>query len=403
MASESGRKSPSVADRLMKEPFRFDFFQAVRLLEQMAREQAGKGQADGESGGLRLPVGGDSRPQQEVVRFLAMPSHRFPAGAIYSLAPARNGNGGLVDAGPADMIVSFMGLTGPSGVLPRHYTRLVIERLRHKDRALADFLDLFNHRAISHFYRAWEKYRFPLGYERASLNETAEDDLFQHGLYCCLGFGTGGLRGRQQIDDECLLYYGGHFAHFPRNAVSLESVVTDYFELPARVLQFHGQWLYLSPEDQSRLPAAETSGGYNNALGVSLVIGRRVWGIEHKFRLRLGPLDYDEFRRFTPVGDRLVPLCQFVRSYAGAEYDFDVQPVLKADAVPPCQLGGDPSDPSFLGWNTWLISRSKEMDADEAVFLHEGFPLREDDAAVPVAEAGSRGYEQEQTETTATG
>ena len=109
-----------------------------------------------------------------------------------------------------------MGLTGPSGVLPEHYTRLLIERLRAKDYTLRDFLDLFNHRVISLFYRAWEKYRFQFVYEQVKLGAVGDEteDFFTKCLYCLVGMGTGGLRGRQKIDDETFLYYGGHLRTF---------------------------------------------------------------------------------------------------------------------------------------------------------------------------------------------
>jgi type VI secretion system protein ImpH len=271
------------------------------------------------------------------------------------------------------MVVSFMGITGPSGVLPRHYTQLLIDRIRRKDYALRDFLDLFNHRIISFFYRAWEKYHFPVAYEDAALDpDFGEEDLFTRSLYCLVGMGTGGLRNRLAIRDNVLLYYGGLFAHFPRNAISLQAMISDYFDLPARVLQFFGQWLYLSQDNQTCMPSPNQGEECNNQLGLSAVVGERVWGVESKFRVRLGPVGYQQFRRFTPMGDLLTPLGQMIRTYAGPDLDFDIQPVLRRQEVPCARLGGDESDPSCLGWNTWIRTIPLPHDARDAVFEFEG-------------------------------
>ena len=41
---------------------------------------------------------------------------------------------------PAQMTVTFLGLTGPRGTLPYHYTELLLDRvLRHRDHTLRDF------------------------------------------------------------------------------------------------------------------------------------------------------------------------------------------------------------------------------------------------------------------------
>ena len=92
------------------------------------------------------------------------------------------------------MTVAFMGLTGPLGVLPRHYTDLLLERGRRKDWTLRDFLDIFNHRLISLFYRAWEKYRLPIVYEAAAWRHQ-ENDCGSQYLFDLMGLGTSGLRG----------------------------------------------------------------------------------------------------------------------------------------------------------------------------------------------------------------
>jgi type VI secretion system protein ImpH len=271
------------------------------------------------------------------------------------------------------MVVSFLGLTGPSGVLPRHYTQLLIDRVRQKDFALRDFLDLFNHRIISLFYRAWEKHQFPFAYEDAASHpDGSQEDLFTRCLFCLVGMGTGGLRDRLELDDRVLVHYGGLFAHAPRNVQSLEVMVSDYFGLRAEILQFHGQWLDLSEENQSRVSRRFDGDGNNNELGFNVVVGDRVWGVENKFRVRLGPIGYDQFQRFMPAGDSLQTLGQLVRTYVGPDLDFDVQPVLRREDVPCAQLGGDETNPSCLGWNTWVRGAAMTDDADDAVFEIEG-------------------------------
>ena len=366
MAAASGRNDIGLTERMLKEGFRFDFFQAVRLLERFGEEER-----DSDGRPLRFAVGEDFAPRQEVVRFRAHQSHTFPPSEIAAIRPPAGDS--TKAPSPPEMIVSAIGLTGPGGVLPHHYTSLMIARIRNKDFALRDFFDLFNHRTISLFYRAWEKYRFPFCYERTMRSgKRGGEDLFTHLLYCLVGMGTGGLRNRMEFDDEAFLYYAGHFAHQPRSAVSLERIVGDYFELPARVKQFQGQWLYLEPLDLSVMPDGACPDGQNNRMGTNLVIGARVWDVASKFRIRLGPMSYADFRRFIPSGDGLKPLGQLVRQYVGPQFDFDVQPVLRGPEVPRCRLGGDSEDPARLGWNTWVRSGPFDRDVDDAVFSLEG-------------------------------
>jgi type VI secretion system protein ImpH len=359
---------PSVEGRLFEEGYAFDFFQAVRLL---GRLDAG-----------RTPVGHGGPPGGEVVRFRAHLSLSFPPSAVHELT--RPSPGRPVPA----MTVTFLGLTGPSGVLPRHYTELLL-RLEKESRgpekhAPRDWLDLFNHRLVSLFYRAWEKYRFYLAYERG-LPDRAEPDPFTRCLFSLVGLGTGGLRkrlrvasredGREQtlaaVEDLALLHYAGLLAQRHRNAAGLEALLRDYFGLPVRVSQFQGQWLVLEPANQSRLGAG------NAELGVNVVAGERVWDVEGKVRVRLGPLGYGQFLRFLP--DRApVPdnkafflLVHLVRFYVGPQFDFDVQLVLRAEDVPECQLAeGGPAEPR-LGWNAWLCSQQPDRPAEEAVFPGE--------------------------------
>jgi type VI secretion system protein ImpH len=373
MAAPGRRTGASLAQQLEKEAYRFEFFQAVRLLEFIRRERT----ASGSELGL-VPVGRNGPSDRESVHFRTLPSHAFPASEITAIEltqPAGSESPGNPHQPMAQMEVAFMGLTGPCGVLPQHYTQTVIDRVRNRDRALRDFLDLFNHRAISLFYRAWEKYRLPLVVERAALEQRREEDLFSQCIRCLTGFGTGGLRDRLEIADETFTFFSGHFAQaHPPSVAAIEAMVGDYFGLPVRVLQFQGQWLYLDPEDRSCMPSPALPAGRNRSLGRSVVVGQRVWSIENRFRIQLGPLGYSEFSRFMPTGDALRPISQLIRSYVGPEFDFDVQPVLKAVETPGSRLGGRPADGAFLGWNTWIQSRPRDRNACEAIFEDDGFP-----------------------------
>ena len=335
MAATGRRADSALSERLLLEPHRFGFFQAVRLLEAFAPGRTG--------------VGRDGPPGSETVRFHAEVSLAFPASEILDLETGE-------DDRPARMTVRHMGLTGPQGTLPRHYTMLIMERLRQRDRTLADFLDLFNHRLVSLFFRSWVKYRLHLG-----VRLDTRDALSTY-LYSLFGLGTPGLRGRLAVDDRALLFYTGLLAQRPRSATGLVALLGDYFgDLPVRVEQFVGQWLQLDPEG---LTSLRLHGG-NNRLGVDAIIGSRVWHTQSRFRVLLGPMTYARFCAFLPPGHASREVLALTRFFVGLELDFEFRLVLRAREIPPCQLGSTGPLATRLGWSTWLVSRPASDDADD--------------------------------------
>lgn len=378
MATPPGREMGALSEKLFRTPYRFDFFQAVRMLERLAFNMNAGDREHGKSSSSGLLFGGlvgqDNPPEQEAVRFRSQPSLSFPPSAIVQVRPLRGRQEIGVPAADAEyptnpetlaeMVVSFLGVTGPSGVLPYHYTAMLLRRIRAKDFSLRDFLDLFHHRAIALFYRSWGKYRLPFAYERSGLDPRPREDPITWGIYCAAGMGTRGLRGRLDVDDVAFLYFSGHFARVQRSACVLQSMLADYFRLPIRVLQFQGQWLLLGDE-QTMMPCRAHPNGLNNQLGVNLVVGERVWDIQSKFRIELGPLTYEQFKRFLPDGDALRPLCQLTRTFVGPEFDLDVQLLLRAEEVPESQAA---RNETRLGWNSWSRSREFTHAAEDAVF-----------------------------------
>jgi len=337
MAPESGSTHRPLRKVFLDEPYRFGFFQAVRLLERMYSS--------------RKTIGLEGPPREEVVRFHSRVTLEFPASEVYEInGPPSNG-----EEAPVDMVVTFMGMAGTVGVLPAPYTELLLERIRYKDTALRDFLDLFNHRMVSIFYRAWEKFYFSIAYERDHQNP------FTELLFNLVGMGTGGLRDRLGLSDESLLYYGGLVAQKPCSASALEAIVADQFGVPVNANQFSPQWLDIDEGSLTHLGAA------NSELGLNAIVGFRILDFQSKFRLRLGPLSYEQFLDFLPNGTAFPPATKLIRFLAGIEFDFDLQLVLKAIEVPACQLRTQGLGGPLLGWTTWLKSLPLKLDDPQLV------------------------------------
>ena len=322
---------------LTDEPYRFEFFQAVRLLEKVYPE--------------KRAVGRNAMPHEEVVRFRSRVAVDFPASEIHEIREASDPKTGDRQL---EMLVNFMGMVGVSGVLPQPYTDLVLDRVRHRDTAMWSFLDIFTHRAVSMFYRAWRKYRFPIGYERGN-------DDFTGYLFDLCGLGTKGLRGRMSLPDESLLPYVGLIAQRPHSNNALENILSDYFGVKAKTEQFFGQWLQLDTQDYTRL------GERNNTLGESAIAGTRVWEQQSKFRVRLGPLDFKQFQAFLPNGSAHPPMRSIILFMAGHEVDFDVRLKLKARQVPSTILTTRAQRRPMLGWTTFLKTKPFKADDEQLI------------------------------------
>jgi type VI secretion system protein ImpH len=315
----------------------YEFVQAMRLLERLLPRRA--------------PVGGFANPQQEVARFTVPPSVSFPACEVQSLAVAADR--------PAAMAVNFLGLTGPQGVLPYFYTTYAADRARKNDAAMRDFLDIFNHRALSLFYRVAAEHHVVVAHER-----DGQDRLLRH-LLDALGLGPDRLRGRLPVRDEGLAFYGGLLSLRGRPAQALAQLVGDYFDVPCEVEQFVGDWHAVTRPTQCALG----DDGESAQLGFGAVVGDEVWDAQSRVRLRLGPLTRAAYDDFLPGGSAHEPLRALARFFTDDLLGVDVQLVLRREEAPGCVLGGDGASTAALGWGTWLHTAPPAADPDHTVLV----------------------------------
>jgi len=347
----------SVIEQLLANPQEYSFTQAIRLLERAAvynKNSLSSDNKDNRRSQPLQPVARFAPPTREVVRFLNDQSLSFPTAEISEIIEKT-----LDDENVQwDVVVNFIGLTGAMGVMPYHYTEMILQRMRMKDNSLANFLNLFNHRTTSLFYQASNKYRLPIEYERSHLHKTKTNKESPHtkALLSLLGLGTSRLTQRQSIQDESVIFYSGLFSQQIKTPTGLQQIIESYFSVPAEIEGFIGQWQELIDDVRTRLPWKGNRMGQNVCLGRSSMLGRKGWFAQGKSRIKIGPLNKEQFHMFAPGTGALKALNEIVCSYLGMEQDYDfVIQVNRADV--PNKIALQRKNPPLLAWNAWLSGK----------------------------------------------
>jgi type VI secretion system protein ImpH len=310
-------------ERIAAEPWRYDFFSAMRWIENYFRHEPRLGTA--------------RKPSNESVRLGQTADLSFAPSSLHAVV--RDGS-----ARKPRIEVRFFGLFGPNGPLPYHLTEHARNRLiHHGDASFARFADIFHHRLLLLFYRAWAQAQPTVGLDRP------EDDRFAAYVGSLIGIGESEQRGRDAAPDHAKLHFSGIFASQIRTADGLASILTGFLRRPVKVVQFVGSWLELPRSERTRIGAA----GRNSRtakLGGGAVLGDKVWDRQHKFRVHVGPLDHQTFDSLLPGGDALPGVTALIDQYIGHELSWELKLDLRADEVRPAKPGRH----GRLGWTTWL-------------------------------------------------
>jgi type VI secretion system protein ImpH len=336
----------AVLDRLNVEPWAHDFFALVRRMEAIQHTQPG--------------FGVSNRASEDPVRFAQEPLMAFPPCTVSQFHFARSN-------APARLFVNFMGLLGPMGPLPLHLTEYAYHRERHhKDRTLSRFLDIFNHRMISLFYRAWAASQMPASYDRCAppvWSDTLTDlerqqilalDRDRYAVYvgATCGLGMDEVRHRDALPDAAKLHFAGRLAAATHGPEGLAAVLSSYFKVDATVEEFAGRWVELPAHNLCRLGDRTPATSLGTMSGGGAVCGSRTWECQGAFRARLGPMRLKDYQRLLPHASSARRITSWIRNYLGDEFAWEVLLILKADEVPRTRLG----EGARLGWTSWVLS-----------------------------------------------
>ncbi len=333
MAGSDGEKAHALIARLAEKPFAFDFYAALRLLQSCFPEQP--------------RFGYSGSPGEDPVRLAQSPALDFAPSTIESIQakdPSR----------PPVLYSRHFGLFGPNGPMPLCYTEFTRDRVLHfGDSTFADFCNVFHHRLLSFFFRAWADARKTVDFDRP------RDQHWSQFLASLIGMGMESLLDRESVPDRAKFYFAGRLVHQTRNAEGLEAIVQDFFGIRTQALTFFGRWLDLPPGSACKLGDTPETG----TLGVAIIAGSHFWTCQLPFRLRMGPMKLADLERMLPVGGSYARLCDWVRLYAGGHYSWDVQLVLAKEEVPSIQMG----KAGRLGWTTWLKTKPFTRDPEDLI------------------------------------
>ena len=333
MARPDGETPDSLINALEREPYGYDFFVALRRLQAVFPD---------------LPrIGQSLSPAEDQVRFAQSPALEFAPSTLEKLQ--RKG----ADRAPV-LFSRHFGLFGPNGPLPTCLTEYARDRAHHfGDPTFAEFCNVFHHRMLSFFFRAWADVRRDVDFDRP------DDAHWPCYVGSTIGLGMDSFANRDSIPDRAKLFFSGRLAQQTRNAEGLEAVVQEFFGVKTEVQTFVGRWMDLPPGCECRLGASPETG----RLGQNAIVGPRIWHCQMSFRLRLGPLSLVEFERLLPINRSFQRLRDWVRLYIGESFTWDVQLVLARAEVPAAQLGRS----GRLGWLTWLKTQPFTHDAEELI------------------------------------
>jgi type VI secretion system protein ImpH len=328
MPSESWTESHPFVRLVLTHPREFDFFQLLHLIERLEPQAT--------------PIGEQGPPADEPVRLRPALNLGFPCA---DLADARWLD--QVGTGRLQVTTTFLGLYGSDSPLPAHVTEALLAE-QEEDERVREFIDLFHHRVYSLLYRVWKKYRYYVTFK------TDGSDAISQVVRGFLGIGTPHLDESLDISPLRLFRYVGLLSQRPRSAAGLIGQLADFFEgIGFDIEQCVGRWVWIQPNDRNSLGVEKC------VLGQDFLLGERIFDRSGKFRVKVGPVGFDDYASFLPSGSAAAELSQIVRFYCDDPLEHDIEVTLRGEEVPETPLG----EPGLLGrlsWTTWLKSQPSE-------------------------------------------
>ncbi|MDX1667878.1 MAG: type VI secretion system baseplate subunit TssG [Limnobacter sp.] len=276
-------------------------------------------------------IGCADTPKREPYRFAYFPSLGFELNDCVQPNPS------LLKCRPAHTqpvyFFQHFGLLGPNGALPTHLTEFAIDRIRHHDdHSWSDFLNLFHHRFFELLYRAWTQ-------SKPYANQHQGRNVFFRCLFDLLG------------DDDLTIapFQSSHHKH----QEGVEKALSHSLGVKVKLKTLVGQWLSIPRDHRYGLSADRAR------LGRNITLGQRVWCVQSKVCIQVGPLSWGQYSSLQPQAKGLAQFQQRVTKLLGLELDWDYTLIVSGNELPDPLL----SRGLQLGRSIWLGRKAHQTTA----------------------------------------
>lgn len=264
-----------------------------------------------------VPLGSTASPKDDPVRFRPHPGMGFPVGELKKVE--------WRDPQPPTIRTTFLGLYGVDSPLPTSYIDDIAQR-REGHEAIEGFLDIFNHRMMTQFYRIWRKYSYPASFETGGRDATSQ---------CLLGLVGLGIPGSaKQIATPMSRFLAllSTMRLPTRTAEGVQALVTLLApNTRARVIAHWPQRVVLhQPVGFSKVRRA--------SLAQRQVLGKAGVDANSQLLLKLYTADAEEAKAWLPGGQLHTDLLVLLRVYLGWRCSARLQLTLPHSVLPEARL-----------------------------------------------------------------
>lgn len=294
MAGAQRKPDVALIEEVVAEGSRYDFFAAVQLLHRIRTDA--------------VPLGRLGPVREEPLRFRHSTALTFHSSDIESIRQEPNG---------VVLTSTFLGLVGATSPLAVNFTEDVINADQQDEPTLRAFYDVFHHRLLSLFYAAWKKYRLHAGFRLAG------DDSASKRMLCFVGVDGHGAQAKSGLSRLELLELAPLLAMRARPPRVLELALQRVFPgVKARIEQWVLRRAPIDRSDRFQL------GRQNHELGHSVTLGAHVQDRSARFRVILGPVEYDACQTFMPGGANYPVLRRVVEQFTRGTLECEVDVLL---------------------------------------------------------------------------
>lgn len=248
-------------------------------------------------------------------------------------------------------VLNFMGLYGIDSPLPRCYhDQVLFQQNIHGpgNVPLQNFLDIFSNRFYWLYYQAWKKNRLYL-----QLNDESSDKTMQR-IFAFIG-DVDPAEKNKKVSNFKLFPLSSILSHRVRNKMGLFILLKEFFPgIDFKIQEFIPHRVEISDRPQ----LGSHNGNRLFTLSKQCFIGKSLWDYTGRICVEVGPMDFAEYLKFTPLGEKAKLLKYLLNLYLNDGLEYDIKFILRSESIDTVPW----DDPRLqLGVSLWLGTPPQEF------------------------------------------